>query len=219
MIKKQSLAALALFLMIPLVVSMAGVLFSLINPEIAAGHPNYVRIYHLLHLLRLSFLWGSFLIAALLWILVCLLVIRSKQRSHWWLFLAALGPIGFAILAMLDDHTSAAPDIYTKFVRRMKWYVRVPYELCVFAIIGEIAWDLMLLKRTLMIWFQAATTGQSTAQIIDLQNASSGMWAFGEGIEVMFLAVLLYLLWPLAFRLVGYLATIKRVSRATRRYS
>lgn len=31
------------------------------------------------------------------------------------------------------------------------------------------------------------------------------MWAFAEGNEVMFLAVLLYLLWPMVFRLIGHL--------------
>jgi hypothetical protein len=54
-----------------------------------------------------------------------------------------------------------------------------------------------------MIWYQSATTGVSTAQIIAIQDASSGMWAFGEGLEVMFFAILLYLLRPLLFNLVA----------------
>jgi hypothetical protein len=64
------------------------------------------------------------------------------------------------------------------------------------------------LKRNLMILYESATTGLSTAQIIDRQNASSGIWAFGEGIEAMFQAVLLYPLWPLVFNLAGRLATM-----------
>jgi hypothetical protein len=64
----------------------------------------------------------------------------------------------------------------------------------------------MVLKRTLIIRYEAATTGVSTAQIIDIQNASSGMWAFGEGMEVMYFVVLLYLLRPIVFRIVGHLA-------------
>jgi hypothetical protein len=54
----------------------------------------------------------------------------------------------------------------------------------------------MVLKRNLMIIVQSASTGLSRAQIIDQQNASSGMWAFGEGLEVIYLAALFYLLWP-----------------------
>jgi VIT1/CCC1 family predicted Fe2+/Mn2+ transporter len=48
-----------------------------------------------------------------------------------------------------------------------------------------------------MIIYEAATTGTSTAQIIDQRNASSGMWAFSEGLEVLFLVILFYLLWPI----------------------
>ena len=52
MIKKQSVVALVLLLLIPLVLMLGGMLFKLINPEIAAGHPNYVRNFHLLSLLK-----------------------------------------------------------------------------------------------------------------------------------------------------------------------
>ena len=58
MFKKQSMAALVLLLLIPLVLRLGGMLFNLINPEIAAGHPNYVRNYHLLNLVKMSFLFG-----------------------------------------------------------------------------------------------------------------------------------------------------------------
>src|ERR1700690_330055 len=92
--KKQMVPALVLLLLIPMVLLLGGMLFSLINPEIAAGHPNYVRNYHLLNLLKIMSFWASVAVVAVLWLLVCLLVIRSKQRSHWWLFLAALGPSG-----------------------------------------------------------------------------------------------------------------------------
>jgi hypothetical protein len=67
----------------------------------------------------------------------------------------------------------------------------------------------MVLKRTLMIRHEAAITGLSTAQIMDLQNASGGMWAFAEGNEVMYLVILLYLLWPIVFSIVGRVASPK----------
>ncbi len=132
---------------------------------------------------------------------MCLLVIRAKKRSLLWLFLAALGPFGFAILATLNDQAPAENHWYARFVSNMNWYVRAGYELCTFVIIGELAYQVMVLKRILTIKYQAATTGVSTAQIIDLQNASAGMWAFAEGMEVMFLVVLFYLLRPMVFRI------------------
>jgi hypothetical protein len=201
MTKKQWVVAIVLLLLIPAVLMLGGTLFSLINPEIAAGHPNYVRNFHMLSLLKRIILWASIAAAAVLWLLVCLLVIRAKKRSLLWLFLAALGPFGFAILAMLNDQAPEEKDWHARFVSNMNWYVRAGYELCTFVIIGELAFQAMVLKRTLMINYQAATTGVSEAQIIDLQNASSGMWAFAEGMEVMFLMVLLYLLRPMVFRI------------------
>ena len=209
MIKKQWVVALVLLLAIPLVLVLGGALFSLINPEIAAGHPNYVRNFHLLNLLKKMVMWATAAGVLVLWLLVCLQVIRSKKRSLSWLFLAALGPFGLAILAMLNDRTTtndratAVTDRYTRFVRSMNGFVRAGYELCTFLIVWVLAYEAMVLKRALMIRYEAATTGGSIAQVIDLHNASGGMWAFAEGMEVMFFVVLLYLLRPVIFNIVG----------------
>ncbi|HMF47789.1 MAG TPA: hypothetical protein VK603_04055, partial [Candidatus Saccharimonadales bacterium] len=75
----------------------------------------------------------------------------------------------------------------------------------------------MVLKRDLMIIYEAATTGTSTAQIIDQQNASSGMWAFREGLEVLFLVVLFYLLWPICFNAVGRLPRLWAFAKKAQR--
>ena len=214
MIKRQSVVALVLLLMIPLVLVLGGILFSLINPEIAAGHPNYVRNFHLLSLLKISFFWASLAVVAVLWVLVCLLMIRSKNRSLLWLFMAALGPFGFAVLAMLSDREPAETDRYARFVRNMNRYVRIAYELGTFVIVWVLAYEAMVLKRNLMIHYEAATTGASTAQIINQQNASGGMWAFAEGNEVMFLVVLFYLLRPFVFRVAGRVATTMAAPKA-----
>lgn len=208
MIKKQWVVALVLFLLIPLELKLGGMLFSVINPESAAGHPNYVQNYHRLSQLKHMALWGSEAGVAVLWLLVCLLVIRSKKRSPLWLFMAALGPFGFAVLAMLNDRAPAETDSYARFVRNLTWFVRAGYELCFFALAWVLAYQGMVFKRTLMIRHLAAITGMSVAQIIDQQNASSGMWAFAEGNEVMFLVVLLYLLRPIVFNIVGRVATM-----------
>ena len=229
-IKKEWLAALVLLLLIPVVLRLGGVLFSLINPEIAAGHPNYVRNYHLLNLLRLSMMWGSGLVVLVLWVLVCLLVIRAKKRSAAWLVLTVLGPFGLAILAMLNDletlndreatdgraiangGEALETDRYSRFVRKMHWLVRAGYEICSLVVVWELAWEGMILKRAVMIRLEAARTGMTVAQVIDLHDASGGMWAFSEGLEVMFFTVLLYLLRPLLFNLVARVVATMRPS-------
>jgi hypothetical protein len=205
MIKKQTGVALFLFLLIPLVTLLGGIGSSFINPEWAAGHPDYVRNYHLLNLLKNTLFFGSMAGVALLWVLVCFLVIRYKRRSYLWLLFAALGPLGFAVLASLNDRT-AETDSYTRFLRWMNLFVRSAYEVLSFVIIWELAWQALLLKQTLMIRYEAATTGVSVAQIMKVQDASSGMWAFGEGMEVMYIAVLLYLLRPVVFRMMAFAA-------------
>jgi hypothetical protein len=214
MFKKKSVVALVLLLLIPLVLRLGGMLFSLINPEIAAGHPNYVRNYHLLNMLKMSFLFTSVAAAGVLWLLACLPVIRSKNRSYPWLLLAALGPFGFAILAMLNDRAPAETDRYARFVRNLHGFMRGGYELGCFVIIWVLAYQAMVLNRNLIIQFQAVTTGVSTQQIIDIQNASSGMWAFAEGNEEMFLVALLYMLRPMVFGIVGHVVATRSSSRA-----
>jgi hypothetical protein len=201
MMKKQMVVALVLLLLIPVVSMLGGLLFSMINPEIAAGHANYARNYHLLSLVKIMTMWGSGALVAILWLLACLLVIRSKERSSLWLFFAALGPLGFAILAMLNERTPAETDRHARFVRSLNRFARVGYEVFAFVVIWLLAYQAMVLKRNLMIMYQSATTGISTSQIIATQNASSGMWAFAEGIEVMFMVVLFYLLRPIVFNI------------------
>ena len=208
MMKKQSVLAFAFLLLIPLALVLGGMLSNLIDPEIAAGHSNYARNFQILSTLKILIFLGSAAGAAVLWILACLVVIRSKKRSLLWLLMAVLGPFGFAVLAMLSDRAPLVTDRYARFVHGMNGYVRVGYEVCTFVIVWVLAYEAMVLQRNLMIRYESATTGVSTAQIIDLQNASGGMWAFAEGNEVMFLVALLYLLRPLAFSLASQVATM-----------
>ena len=208
MMKKQTVIALVLLLLIPVVSMLGGFLFSMINPEIAAGHANYVRNYHLLSLVKNMAFLASGAVVVILWLLICFLLIRSKERSSLWLFFAALGPFGFAILAMLNDRAPAETDRHARFVRNLNRFVRVGYKVCTFVVIWLFAYQAMVLKRNVMIMYESATTGISTALILDHQNASSGMWAFAEGIEVMYMVVLFYLLWPIVFNIVGRLAAI-----------
>ena len=214
MIKKQSVAALVLLLLIPLVMVVGGTLSNLVNPEIVAGHPNYTRNFHLLTLLKLSLFFSSVAVAGVLWLLACLLVIRSKKQSYLWVLLAILGPFGFAVLAMLNDRTSLDTDRYSLFVRSMNRFVRAGYEVGCFVLIWVLAYQAMVLNRELIIRFQAITTGVSTQQIIDLQNASGGMWAFAEGNEVMFLVALIYLLRPICFGIASHVVAARSSMKA-----
>jgi hypothetical protein len=215
MIKKQLIVALVLILLIPLVLTTGGMLFSLINPEMAAGHPNYARNYHLLDLLRLTVFRASLVVVVALWLLGCLLVIRSRKRSSLWLFLAVLGPLGFALLAMLSDREPGKTDRYTRFLSRMNGWTRGAYELCTFVIVWVLAFEAMVLKSKLMIWYESVTTGVSTAQIMSIRDASSGMWAFGELNEVMYLVILFYVLRPIVFCIVGHAAATMTSPRAS----
>lgn len=205
MFKRPYVLAIVSFLMIPAVAVLGGMLVVSINPEIAAGHSNYERNYRLLSLTQSISMWAVLLVIMGLWLLTCFFLVKSKKRSYGWLPLAMLGPFGLIILTMLSDNAPAPGDLYQQFVAKLKIYLRVAYELFFFVIVWVGAFLAMVLTRYLMIMVEAATTGTSTAQIIDRQNASSGMYALSEGLEVLFLVVLFYLLWPICFNVVGCL--------------
>jgi hypothetical protein len=206
--------AFALLLAIPVVAFLGVGLSSLINPEIAAGHANYVRNFYLLSLLKRFLFFGTAGAIAILWFVASFLVVRSKERSPYWTLLAILGPFGFAILTMLNDKTPAQGDRYGRFVQRLNPFVRVGYEVLLLVAIWLLAYQVVELKRNLMIMIESARTGMSVHQIIDIQNQSAGMWAFGEGLEEMFLIPVIYVLWPLLFNVVGYVAGRVTAQRA-----
>jgi hypothetical protein len=214
MLKRPYALAIVSFLMIPAVTVLAGMLINSINPEIAAGHANYERNYRLLSLAQNLSMLAVLLVVMALWFLTCFFLVKSKKRSYGWLPLAMLGPFGLIILTMLGDNAPAPGDLYQQFVGKLKIYLRVAYELSFFVVVWVGAYQTIALKRDLMIMYEAATTGVSTAQIINQQNASSGMWAFSEGLEVLFLVVLFYSLWPICFNLVGRLQRAPHASKS-----
>jgi hypothetical protein len=113
--RRRYTLALACYLTIPAVLIAGGSLFSLIDPEMARNHADYVRDYRLLNLVRMVVLMLTAGLAVILWLSCCYLVIQSRQ------------------------------------------------------------------------------------------DASGGMWAFSEGLEVIYLVVLIYLLWPILFNFAGNL--------------
>jgi hypothetical protein len=205
MAKKPYVLGVVSFLLIPTVVFLGATLANSINPEIAAGHANYERNYRLLNLAKSLSFWTTGLMSMALWFLTGFFLLKAKKQSYRWLPWAVLGPLGFIVLTILRDNAPTPWDLYQQFIRRLNLVLRVAYELSFFAAVWVIAYQTVVLKRNLLIRYQAASTGTSVGQIISQQNASSGMWAFSEGLEEWYLVVFLYLLWPICLNVVGHL--------------
>jgi len=210
--KRHYVLALICYLSIPAVLIAGAALFSLIDPEMARGHADYVRNYRLLEQVRHGVLMATAGLTLVLWASICYLVIESRKRSKGWLSLAAAGPFGFIFIAMLADRSPAPNDLYQQFLRKLKVYCRVPLETALLVSVWFLAFESMVLKRELMIRFESFSTGTPVATIIARQDASSGMWAFSEGLETLYLVVLIYLLWPIFFNLAGHLFSPRTIS-------
>jgi hypothetical protein len=199
--KRLYVLALACYLSIPVVVIGGGRFVVRIDPEMARGHAGYALNFWLLSLVRRGAMMATAGLTLALWLSTCFLALKSRQRSPGWLALAAAGPFGFSAIAMLEDRSPAPDDRYQRFIGTLKTYWRVPLELALCFSVWTLAYDSMVLKRDLMIRYESFSTGTPVATIIATQNASSGMWAFGEGLEVAYLVALIYLLWPIVFNL------------------
>lgn len=201
--KHHYVIALACYLAIPAVM-IAGVgLSRLIDPEMARASADYAYNYQLLELAATGALMATAGLTLALWALTCYLVLKSRQRSVLWLALATAGPFGFMFIAMLADRSPAPEDLYQQFIHKLKLYWRVPLEVAVFVSAWILAYQCVVLKHELMISFESFSTGTPVETIIAQQNASSGMYAFGEGLEATYLFTLIYLLWPIFFNLAG----------------
>lgn len=201
--KRHYVMALACYLAIPAVVIAGAGLSRLIDPEMARASADYARNYRLLELAATGALMAATGLALALWVSTCYLVLKSRQLSVLWLVLAAAGPFGFMFIAMLADRSPAPDDPYQQFMRKVKLYWRVPLEIAVFVSAWILAYQCVVLKGELLISYESFSTGTPVETIIARQTASSGMYAFGEGLEEIYLVTLLYLLWPIVFNLVG----------------
>ncbi len=212
--RRHAYLAVAALVLIPVTVMLGGRLAIAINPEIAAGHPNYVRNFYLLQTAKHVVMAGTALLACGLWLACCALFLKAKARSFLWLPLAILGPLGLAALAVLADKSdgNAKPEHGpTAWVRHV---LRLAFEAAFFIAAWFAAYEAMVAIRDLLIRLELQRTGMPVADIIELQNASSGMWAFGEGLEVMFLLAVLYVLRPIGFNVAKSLAATVAARRA-----
>ena len=201
--RRHYLLAVACYLAIPVLVMAGGALFRLIDPEMARGHDDYVRNFHLLQLARMGAVWVVWCLALILFIMTCYLILVSRQRSLGWLALAVAGPFGLIAITMLADRSPDIDDRHQQLVRQLKMYWRIPLEIVVFFAVCYLAYEAVVVKRELMISYESFTTGTPVETIVAIQSASSGMWAFSEGNEMMYLVGLTYLLLPILFNLVA----------------
>ena len=213
MLKKHYAFAIVFIVLIPIVFILGASLSVAINPELAAGHANYVRNYRLISFAANFIRLATLLAGVVLWLLACAMILKAKQRSLWWLTLAAFGPFGLIGLTALKARASLIEDLYYQFIGRMTAIVRAAYELCVFIAIWSFAFEAIEIKQYLQIAYESHVTGVSVDQIAEVRNASGGMWAFGEGLEAMYVVVLCYLLLPVCFNAVARALTRRAVKR------
>jgi len=88
----------------------------------ARGHAAYARNYQLLEWVRTGALMTAAGLAVVLWTLCCYLVLKSRQRSLRWLPLAVAGPLGFIVIATLQDRSPAPDDLYQQFITNLRTY-------------------------------------------------------------------------------------------------
>jgi hypothetical protein len=203
--QKHYALAIAAFLAIPVVTILGVSLAIFINPEIAAGHANYVRNYRLLDGLKSAIMALTFLVAICSWFLTCYFLVKSKRQSIFWSSLAIFGPFGLITISMLADRDRISGDFYQEFIGRLWVSVRIVYELVFFVVVWVFAFWAIDVKRDLIILHQSVATGVPIEKIVAEHEASGGMWAFSEGNEIIFAVVLVYLLWPICFNVVAWL--------------
>ena len=205
--KRPYVLALLAYLVIPMVIIAGARVFRLIDPEIARGWADYTRGYHSLEMARRGVLMATGGLALVLWVLCCYLVLKARQRSLRWLALAAAGSFGFSVIAALRDRAPAPGDLYQRFIGKLKIYWRVPLEIAQFVSVWWLAYEAMVVQRELEIRYESHMTGTPVATIVEQQSAESGMYAGGEGMEVLYLVPLIYLVWPVLFNLAGHLCS------------
>ena len=210
--RKSYALAIACILLIPITAIGGGMVFAAINPESAAGHPDYVRNYRLLAHVRDASMVATGLAIAGLWLLGCWCLVRDKARHGGWTALSALGPLGLTFLSMLKDRSVERGGVYGRLVDGLRTPWRAVYEAGLFFAVWWLAFEAEDVASHVGVLYEAARRGVPIAQILAERNASGGMWAFSETLKAGYFVVLIYLFWPIAFNLAARL-----LSRSTKR--
>jgi len=205
MIKKHYIFAIGSLLLIPAVTILGVIASTLINPEWAVRTANYERNYRLLDMARSGVLLVTLTADIALWFAACFFVLKSKMQSYWWIAAGLMGPLGLIVLTIVPDNAPSRGDLYQRFLRRMNAVPRIAYEIILFVVVWAGAFIAVALITEIRISAESIFTGTPRAQIVSVQLASSGMYAFGEGLEAIGLVVLFYLVFPVLFNAAGCL--------------
>jgi hypothetical protein len=209
MIKKYYVLAIVSLILIPAVTMVGATTAILIDPEIAVHYANYERNFRILNQLKLGVMLAAFAMDIGLWVLACFFLLKSKKQSYWWLPLSVLGPFGLIALTIVRDNDPLPGDLYQRFIRSMKSVWRVAYDAGLFALVWLAAFLSVALLGEIRIIAESVFTGTPRAQIVAVQLASSGMWAFAEGLEALGLVVVFYLIFPVLFNIAGRLYSFR----------
>ncbi len=201
MIKWTYWAAVIAFALIPVVFIGGMGAAAMINPEWALGTAHYARNFRLLQDARMLLMLAAVGASGLLWLSVFILALMSKGRSLKWAALAVLGPFGLLALALLDDAAPTSADAHARWSAGRGFWFRLLSETAFFVAAWVVSYQAVVLWRNVQILAQSIVTGESVAQIIAVQAASSGMWAFSEGLKLLFFMALLYMARPVCFNL------------------
>jgi len=182
--------------LMPLVLIAGVAVHGMIDPEMAARHANYERNYRLLETLRSAVLNGAFLLMLSLWFAACILMLKAKGRSVVWAVLGMLGPLGLAFIAALKSRERDPADAYRNFVAKLGIFLRIGYEALLFAGIFALAAVAVSLHEELTIAWASHVQHVPVEQILRERDASSGMYAFSEAVEALYLIACLYFLVP-----------------------
>ena len=199
--KKPQLLALVSFLAIPALLMAGGALLSFIDPEKLArlgGAASYSSDFRTYQHLRVGLLVATIALCVVAWFVSCSFVLKSKGRSYRWLPFALFGPFGLVVLVSLRDlgiEPGAAPRQETGWRRIL---LRIFLEAGIFVVFSCAAFTMMETERDISIATQAVRTGMTREQVLERRAQEGGMWAFREGVEVLFFLGLLYLLRPIA---------------------
>src|SRR5262245_54348247 len=142
--KRRYLLAILCYILIPVAVLAGAAAHRLIDPEMARTHANYTRDYQLLEMTRTAALMAAAGLACVLWGLCCYFVLRSRERSARWLSFGIAGPLGFSVIAALEDRAPSPGDRYQRFIRRLKPYWRVPLELALFVAVWTLTYNVIV---------------------------------------------------------------------------
>ncbi|MBK7677631.1 MAG: hypothetical protein IPJ27_24410 [Candidatus Accumulibacter sp.] len=150
----------------------------MIDPELARGTADYVGTYALLERLRHACLVLSFTLPAASGFSPLDSCWRPGSARSSGSSSPFSGHSGLVAVAVVGRAPAAGGE-------QAAWPWRLAREAAIFVAVVVLAHFLVHAKNEVWIAWAAASRGVETAVIIAEQMASSGMWAFGEFLQVL----------------------------------